>query len=90
MANNNLPALRDRIRPVKSSEPTWEYGAPYLPISSRPTPVLKELACGHLPAAELDPDGQAVCSEPYCCGHDQSGGDCDYDCPRFANSHAGF
>lgn|GEM_PF-6239000 len=20
------------------------------------------------------------------CGHDLSGGDCDYDCPRFANS----
>ncbi|QHZ00340.1 hypothetical protein SSPS47_35145 (plasmid) [Streptomyces sp. S4.7] len=24
------------------------------------------------------------------CGHDPSGGDCDYDCPRFAQSNAGF
>jgi hypothetical protein len=24
------------------------------------------------------------------CGHDPSGGDCDYDCPRFVHSHAGF
>lgn len=28
--------------------------------------------------------------DPWDCGHDPSGGDCDYDCPRFANSHAGF
>lgn len=24
------------------------------------------------------------------CGHDPSGGECDYDCPRFVRSHAGF
>lgn len=28
--------------------------------------------------------------DPYDCGHDPDGGDCDYDCPRFAHSSAGF
>ena len=88
MASTYLPTARYKIRTVKPSEPTWEYGAPYLPISSPARP--QELACGHLPAAEVGPYDQPACSEPYCCGHDQSGGDCDYDCPRFANSYAGF
>jgi hypothetical protein len=61
----------------RSSEPTPEYGAPWLPVTGT-----------RLPADEHDQEH--ALEDDFDCGHDPSGGDCDYDCPRFARSHAGF
>ncbi|MEU9764016.1 hypothetical protein AB0D98_30790 [Streptomyces sp. NPDC047987] len=64
---------------MSSSAPTPEYGAPFLPV------------VGSRPARPVEHDDQEHDDvELYDCGHDPSGGDCDYDCPRYARSWAGF
>ncbi|MFI9630108.1 hypothetical protein [Streptomyces sp. NPDC052042] len=63
---------------MTSSGPSFEYGAPYLPVT------------GARPPRRYVDDAQEHHVDLDDCGRDPSGGDCDYDCPRYARSQAGF
>ncbi|MFE7524064.1 hypothetical protein [Streptomyces halstedii] len=63
---------------MNPSAPTPEYGAPPLPVT------------GAHPPRRYGKHDQEHDDDQLDCGHDPEGGDCDYDCPRFANSWAGF